>query len=57
MNDVIRNADRIIAQTKEQSIKNALAVFEAEHGISHESRIRERSAMKHGRNTNHKSRR
>ncbi|MCM1494736.1 MAG: hypothetical protein NC089_02955 [Bacteroides sp.] len=55
MNDVIRSADLVIAQTKEQSIKNALAVFEAEHGISHESRHRERSAMKHGRNTNHKS--
>lgn len=56
MNDIVRKADLIIAQNKERSIKNALAVFEAERGICHESRIRERSVRKHGRNTNHKGR-
>lgn len=56
MNDIIRKSDLIIMQNKEQSIKSALAVFEAECGISHESRTRERSTMKYGRNTNHKSR-
>lgn len=56
MNDIIGKADLVIAQHKEQSIKNALAVFEAERGISYESKTRERSVRKHGRNTNHKGR-
>lgn len=56
MNDIVRKADLIIAQNKERSIKNALAVFEAERGISYERRTRERSVRKHGRNTNHKGR-